>query len=70
MCEKEKRYKLLNAISEKLDLFDVIIMLLFKKYTIKIYKIGLNDAFYWNNKKEISEGCNKAVTIKKNINKK
>lgn len=51
MSEKEKQERLLNAISEELDICDIIIMLLFKKYTIKVYKIGLNDAFYWNNKK-------------------
>jgi hypothetical protein len=39
-----------------------------KKYTIKVYRIGLNDAFNWENqkyKKNNLQGCTTAVQLLK-----
>lgn len=47
----EKKQKILQIIGENLNFCDTILMKVFKNYTIKVYRIGLNDAFYWNNKK-------------------
>lgn len=61
----EKKQKILHIIGENLNFCDTILMRVFKNYTIRVYRIGLNDAFYWNNKKQTSQGCNKAVIYKK-----
>lgn len=49
--KNEKKQKILHIIGENLNFCDTILMKVFKNYTIKVYRIGLNDAFYWNNKK-------------------
>lgn len=49
MRKNVKRQIILNKIGEKLDFCDKIIMKVFKNYTLKIYRIGLNDAFNWEN---------------------
>nr|DAY63205.1 MAG TPA: hypothetical protein [Caudoviricetes sp.] len=51
MRKNVKRQIILNKIGEKLDFCDKIIMKVFKNYTLKIYRIGLNDAFNWENQK-------------------
>ena len=45
MMKKYKEKIMLKKILKNLNFFDIIILLIFKNYTIKIYKIGLNDAF-------------------------
>jgi len=46
----EKKQKILHILEEHLNFYDIILMKVFKNYTIRVYRIGLNDAFYWNNK--------------------
>ena len=60
MRKNVKKQIILNKIGKNLNICDTIIMKLFKSYTFKIYKIGLNDAFNWENQKSF-KGCNKAV---------
>ena len=59
---------ILNNIMKDFTICDIIILKVFKNYTLKIYKIGLNDAFNWENRKHkrtkeqiVLQGCNKAV---------
>lgn len=52
MEKKEKNQKILKKIMPKLNLYDTIIMYLFKRYTCKIYRIGLNDEFNWSQKND------------------
>ena len=63
-----KKKFILQKIMKELSICDIIILKVFKNYTLKIYKIGLADAFNWENRKYkrkeeqiISQGCNKAV---------
>lgn len=42
---------ILFQINKRLDVKNKIISYLLKKYTYKIYKIGYDDGFNWNNKK-------------------
>ncbi|MBR3697389.1 MAG: hypothetical protein IKM97_03890 [Clostridia bacterium] len=46
-----KKKLLLKYLKTNLNICDIIIMKIFSNYTIKVYRMGLNDAFYWNNKK-------------------
>lgn len=46
-----KRKLVLKSIKSKLNLLDRIILNAFPCFTINIYRIGLRDAFKWNNKK-------------------
>ncbi len=50
-----------NLIKNKksLNFCDIILMHCFKRFTYKIYRLGIKDCFYWDNK---VQGCNKAVT--------
>lgn len=61
MRRNVKRKIILNKIGKNLNICDKIIMKIFKEYTFKIYKLGLNDAFNWENR-ESSQGWNKAET--------
>lgn len=45
----DKNKKILAKVAENLTFCDIIIMRVFKKYTCKIYRIGFNDAFNWEN---------------------
>lgn len=51
MRKNVKRQIILNKIEENLNICDKIIIRVLKSYTFKIYKIGLNDAFNWENQK-------------------
>lgn len=51
MRKYDKKQIILNEIGKNLNFCDTILMKVFRNYTIKIYRIGVNDAFYWNNKK-------------------
>lgn len=51
MRKNVKKQIILNKIGEKLNFCDKIIMKVLKNYTLKIYRIGLNDAFNWENQK-------------------
>ena len=51
MRKDVKRQVILNKIGENLNICDKILMKVFKGYTFKIYKLGLNDAFNWENQK-------------------
>ncbi len=46
----KKEKELLRSIGKNVNLSDKVITYMFKKHTIRVYKLGLNDAFYWNNK--------------------
>lgn len=61
MRKNNKKQIVLDKIAKKLNFCDKIIMKVFKRYTFKIYKLGLNDAFNWENQKS-SQGWNKAET--------
>ena len=53
----------------ELNMLDKILSHLFKRYTYKIYRRGVQDEFNWNNKTN-TQGCTKAVPtfkIKKKI---
>lgn len=54
MRKNVKRQIILNKIEENLNICDKIIMKILKNYTFKIYRMGLNDAFNWENKKKFS----------------
>ena len=51
MRKYDKKQKILNEIGKNLNFCDTILMKVFRNYTIRIYRIGVNDAFYWDNKK-------------------
>lgn len=51
MRKNDKKQMILNEIGKNLNFCDTILMKVFRNYTIRIYRIGVNDAFYWNNKK-------------------
>lgn len=51
MRKNDKKQRILNKIGKNLNFCDKIIMKVFKRYTFKIYKLGLNDAFNWENQK-------------------
>ena len=56
MRKNNKKQIVFNKIAKNLNFYDKIIM-----KTFKIYKLGLNDAFNWENQKN-SQGWNKAET--------
>jgi hypothetical protein len=49
MRKYNKKQIIFDKIGENLNFCDKIIMKILKKYTIKVYRIGLNDAFNWEN---------------------
>lgn len=51
MRKNDKKQRILNKIENNLNFCDKIIMKVLKNYTIKVYRIGLNDAFNWENQK-------------------
>ena len=51
MRRNDKKQRILNNIGKDLSICDKIVMNILKNYTIKVYRIGLNDGFFWNNKK-------------------
>ena len=51
MRKYNKKQIIFDKIGENLNFCDKIIMKVLKTYTFKIYKIGLNDAFNWENQK-------------------
>lgn len=51
MRKNDKKQRILNKIENNLNFCDKIIMKVLKKYTIKVYRIGFNDAFNWENQK-------------------
>lgn len=46
----------------KFNILDEILLHIFKRYSYKIYKCGMQDGFNWNNKTN-TQGCTKAVPI-------
>lgn len=68
MRKNDKKQRILNKIGKNLNFCDKIIMKILKKYTIKVYRIGLNDAFNLENqkyKKNNLQGCTTAVQLLK-----
>ena len=68
MRKYNKKQIIFDKIGENLNFCDKIIMKILKKYTIKVYRIGLNDAFNWENqyyKKNNVQGCTTAVQLLK-----
>lgn len=51
MSGKNKKTKILNKIGKNLNFYDRILMKIFKDYTLKVYRIGFNDEFNWENQK-------------------
>lgn len=50
-----------EQIKDKLNLRDRILLSIFKRYTLNIYRMGFHNGFIYCN----SKGCNKAVITKK-----
>lgn len=46
MRKYDKKQIILNEIGKNLNFCDTILMKVFRNYTIRIYRIGVNDAFY------------------------
>ena len=42
---------ILNNIRKNLNFYDRIILCMFKRYTIKIYRMGVKECFNWENQK-------------------
>ena len=59
MRKNTKKQIIFYKIGENLNFCDKIIMKVLKTYTFKIYKIGLNDAFNWENQKLWEKSKNK-----------
>lgn len=57
--KRDKEQIILNEIGKNLNFCDTILMKVFRNYTIRIYRIGVNDAFYWDNKKYGKNSKNK-----------
>lgn len=51
MSGKNKKTIILNKIGKNLNFYDRILMKIFKDYTLKVYRIGFNDEFNWENQK-------------------
>lgn len=51
MKTKNKNDKILHMLSKELSFCDIIIMKIFKGYTCKVYRIGLNHEYNWENQK-------------------
>mgnify|MGYP001056560749 FL=1 len=51
MRKNDKKQRILNKIESNLNFCDKIIMKVLNNYTIKVYRIGLNDAFNWENQR-------------------
>lgn len=51
MRKNDKKQIILNNIGRNLSFCDKIVMRILNNYTIKVYRIGLKDAFNWENKK-------------------
>lgn len=49
MRKNENNKRILYKIEKNLNFCDIIIMKIFKRFTYKIYRIGFNDAFNWEN---------------------
>ncbi len=70
MRKYNKKQIIFDKIGENLNFCDKIIMKILKKYTIKVYRIGLNDAFNWENqkyKKNNLQGCTVIKITKMNF---
>lgn len=50
MSGKNKKTIILNKIGKNLNFYDRILVKILKNYTLKVYRIGYNDAFNWENK--------------------
>ena len=61
MRKNNKKQIVLDKIAKKLNFCDKIIMKVFKRYTLNIYRMGFHNGFIYCN----SKGCNKAVITKK-----
>ena len=48
--EKLLKKKIIKEINQKLSLKDKIVSKIFKKHTYKIFKIGIEAGFNWENK--------------------
>ncbi len=68
MRKNNKKQRILNKIGKNLNFCDKIIMKVLNNYTIKVYRICLNDAFNWENQKHNKNnscGCTMAVQLLK-----
>lgn len=57
---KKVKQNILLYISKKLNIKDKMLLMIFKKYTIFIYKMGFDDGYNF----EKFKGCNKAENVK------
>lgn len=48
MSGKNKKIIILNKIVKNLNFYDRILVKILKNYTLKVYRMGLNDYFNWN----------------------
>lgn len=51
MRKNDKNKQIICKLMKELNIYDIIIMIFFKKFTCKVYRKGINDAFYWENQK-------------------
>ena len=51
MGMKNNNEIILNKLMKNLNFYDIIIMKIFKSYTLKVYRLGFSDAFKWENQK-------------------
>lgn len=50
----------------ELNILDIILLHIFKKYSYKIYKLGVKDSFNWNNVDNVN-GLSTTHKISENI---
>lgn len=50
MSGKNKKTIILNKIGKNLNFYDRILVKILKNYTLKVYRMGLNDYFNWERK--------------------
>jgi hypothetical protein len=59
--EKEYNIKILEKLMKKLEICDRIMLLIFKKYTYRILKIGIEIGFNWEDKEYECQPKNKKI---------
>lgn len=48
--EKKYNIEILQKLMQEINIYDRILLILFKKYTYKVLKIGINIGFEWEDK--------------------
>lgn len=54
--KKDNNYnKIMKNLRKNIKFCDIILMHCFKKYTLRVYRLGLQDGFNWNNNKNVGK---------------